>query len=53
MLGKKRRSVMLSGSEASRNQGKRAEPFPRGFPILADSSPSLSMTPFSSLRNIS
>jgi hypothetical protein len=46
-----KRNVMLSGSEASRNQGKRFEHSTYGLPILADSSPR--MTPFLSLRNIS
>jgi hypothetical protein len=38
--------VMLSDSEASRNQSKRVEPSPYGFPILADSSLPLRMTHF-------
>jgi hypothetical protein len=37
---------MLSGSEASRNQGKGIEPSPYRLLIAADSSLPLSMTPF-------
>jgi hypothetical protein len=44
---------MLSGSEASRNQGKGVEPSPYGLPILADSVPPLRITLFLSLLNIS
>jgi hypothetical protein len=45
-----KRSVMLSDSEASRNQGK--EPSPYGLPIAADSSLPLRITRFLFLSNI-
>jgi hypothetical protein len=41
-----KRTVMLSDSEASRNQSKRVETPPYPFPILADVSLPLKMIPF-------